>query len=229
MLSYGSDSFETPPIFDQLSEKVRTCVLARARVRHYTRGETICLQGEPAGSVKVVQSGWVKLYRVSQNGQEAVLATLSTNQSFDELAALQDGNSPASAEAVSDCAVLSVKLSNIQGCEDAYREINSAVLSAASLNFDAMMGQIEQLKISNGAQRLSHFLVDLSDGLGGANEMALPYEKVVLAAKLGMKPESLSRAFRRLNAVGVKSKLRHVSIEDLPVLRAFALEDQACA
>ncbi len=40
-----------------------------------------------------------------------------------------------------------------------------------------------------------------------------------------MKPESLSRAFRRLKMIGVTSKMRQVSIRDLPALRAFTEEE----
>jgi CRP-like cAMP-binding protein len=112
------------------------------------------------------------------------------------------------------------------GCPGAEREISNAVLSAASGHFDALMTQIENLKVKSGIERLSEFILELCDQAGGATRVELPYGKVVLAGKLGMKPESLSRAFARLKPVGVRSEVRHVSVDDLRVLRAF-VEDNA--
>ena len=172
----------------------------------------------------MVQSGWVKLYRVSTNGDEAVLATLHDGQSFDEIAALQAGTSPASAEAVSECSVIMLDLTLIHRCEHAYREINQAVLSAASAQLDDMLGHIEQLKVQTGTQRLSEFLIDLSDASSGSSELALPYEKTVLAAKLGDLPQFILQTVKRLKQIGVQSKLRQVRISDVSVLKAFAME-----
>jgi hypothetical protein len=57
--------------------------------------------------------------------------------------------------------------------------------------------------------------------------VTLPYDKVLIAGRLGMKPESLSRAFARLKTVGVKVKKNHAEIEDIEVLRHYAEADPA--
>lgn len=85
-----------------------------------------------------------------------------------------------------------------------------------------MMAQVEGLKVQTGAQRLTRYLIDLYEAEGGAIEFELPFEKVILAGKLGMKPESLSRAFARLKPAGVSSSHRLVSIRDMSKLRAYA-------
>ncbi|MCA0872327.1 Crp/Fnr family transcriptional regulator [Seohaeicola saemankumensis] len=215
------------PLFDQLSTDVRVCLLSAARTRKYDRGATICLQGDPCRALKIVKSGWVKQYRLSPCGNEAILATLGRGQSFDEIAALQGRASPTSAQAVDDCEVILIDLSTICSCQNAHREITAAVLSAASGHIDTMMDHIEQLKIKSGAQRLSEYLIDLSGCEGGFSELVLPYEKVLLAGKLGMKPESLSRAFGRLKTFGVASSQRRVTISDVSKLRAFAAAQAA--
>lgn len=83
------------PFLDQLSENVRKCLISKARIRESFRGSTITLQGETVESLKVVLSGWVKLYRISESGEEAILATLQAGQSFDEIAALRGAISSA--------------------------------------------------------------------------------------------------------------------------------------
>jgi CRP/FNR family transcriptional regulator, dissimilatory nitrate respiration regulator len=210
------------PLLDRLSEDVRACLLAKATLRTYDRGTTICLQGEPTSCLKIIKRGWVKQYRVTPGGDEAVLATLREGRSFDELPALMGGRSPASVEAVKNCTVLHLDLSSICSCCNAYQEINAAVLSAAVSHLDCMMDQVEDLKVKTSAQRLSDFLIDLSNSAGGAIEVDLPYEKVVLAGELGMKPESLSRAFSRLKSLGVHSHKGQIRLNNVGALKEFA-------
>jgi hypothetical protein len=44
----------------------------------------------------------------------------------------------------------------------------------------------------------------------GCCVIALPYDKNLIAARLGLKPESLSRAFANLRSVGVAVHAAHV-------------------
>jgi hypothetical protein len=60
--------------------------------------------------------------------------------------------------------------------------------------------------------------------------VTLPYDKVLIAGRLGMKPESLSRAFARLKDQGVTIRQNVAEIEDRrPTLRDFVEEDPALA
>jgi CRP-like cAMP-binding protein len=204
----------SPSLLDHLSDEVRACVVSRARFRKYFRGATLSLQGEPARSVKIVQSGWVKLYRVQPDGNEAIMATLSEGQSFDEIEALRGGVSPSSAEALSDTLVMQIDLSAVCSCKNAHHEITAAVLSVADAHMAAMRKDIEQMKSRTGAQRLLQYLAELSVHQGDRTDLELPYDKVVLAGKLGMRPESLSRAFGRLKSLGVSSHNRQIRIAD---------------
>jgi CRP-like cAMP-binding protein len=209
----------TAPLLGQLSSHIRDCLMTRARRRRFERGQTICLQGEPAGALKIVVHGWVKLFRVSASGHEALLELLSDGGSFDEIAALRRQDSAAYAEAVTDCEILYLDIGGICSCHNAAEEITAAVLSATSSRLHHMMHQVEQLKVMTGVERLSTYLVDLVDSHDGALEVYLPFDKVVLAARLGMKPESLSRAFSKLRKLGVTSELRRVTVPDVEQLR----------
>lgn len=208
------------PLLDQLSDDVRDRLLSTARVRSFDRGTTITLQGEQTKCLKVVLVGWVKLYRVSENGAEAILATLQEGQSFDEVASLKGRQSPTSAEAVSDCEVLYIDLSKTCPDTGARQEITAAVLDAASGHLDCFMDDIETLKVKTGAERLTEYLLNITATETGQIDFDLPFEKTVLAGKLGMKPESLSRAFSRLKKYGVKSDKGRVAIGDVALLRS---------
>ena len=61
---------------------------------------------------------------------------------------------------------------------------------------------------------------DVLKGNSG-NEVRLPSERQLVAARLGMTPESLSRAFARLRPFGVVGHGQSVQIKDPKRLRTF--------
>jgi hypothetical protein len=68
--------------------------------------------------------------------------------------------------------------------------------------------------------------------LGRVNEselsparFVLPFEKRMLAARIGCSQENLSRAFAALRRIGVETQRGAVLIRDLPALRAFTSVD----
>ncbi len=219
MVEFSNANRITAPILEQLSPPVRKCLLSRSKSRIFERGETIGVQDEPCTCLKIVLSGWVKLYRVTSSGHEALLAMLSEGQSFDEVQALSGGRTTANVEAATNCKILFVDLSALVSRDGASREISSAILSAAAGHLDNMMLQVEELKVHTGVERLSNFLIRLIEQKGGATQVQLPFDKVVLASALGMKPESLSRAFSRLRNFGVRSEQKSIVVNDLNRLR----------
>ena len=219
MLDYAFAHWAEMPFFLHLSGEVREALLLRGRIRSFSRGETICLQGETPKSLKIVLAGWVKCYRVTPQGEEAILATLTSGHSFDEIAALHGTGSLSSVEAVSDCAVLFIDINGISDKHDAYPDLNRAILAVSAVQMQEMMTELERMKVQTTVERLVHYLVGRSDVRAGRVRIELPYSKVILASVLGMKPESLSRAFKALQAEGVQCHHNEVIVEDMAGLR----------
>lgn len=216
-------------LFASLPDALAETLLRRATAQAYDRGTTIFLQGTPARHVHVVLDGWVKLYRVAASGAEAVVGVFTRGRSFGEAAAFRDDLYPVSAEAVTECRVLQLRAALIVDAMKAHPELCMAVLAATFRHLQSLVTQVEQLKARTGAQRVAEFLLHLCPMDGGACTVRLPYDKVLIAGRLGMKPESLSRAFARLRDSGVHVKHNHAAIADVARLRAFADEDRSAA
>lgn len=204
-------------------------LLKAATCTSYARGETLFLQGEPATAVHIVINGWVKLYRISPNGGEAVVGVFTKGGSFAEAVALRDLPYPVTAEAVSECEVMHIPASTVKAVIRSDPETAINVLAATFLHLRSLVGQIEQMKAQTGPQRVAEFLLELSPCNKGSCVVSLPYEKALIAGRLGMKPESLSRAFSKLRQVGVVIDGNHASIEDVGRLRDYCEEDPAAA
>jgi len=210
-----------------VSDEIADRFLSEARIRDYPRGAQIFLQGEAAQSVFIAIDGWVKLYRTTRSGAEAVVGVLTRGSSFAETMALQSVRYPVAAEAVTDCRLLHISARAMQRWLKEEPELMLAVLASSYAHMRTLITQIEGLKAKTGAQRLAAFLLELCPCETGACTVKLPYEKVLIAGRLGIQPESLSRAFARLKCAGVSVRHSNAAIADVAALRRFAEEDRA--
>lgn len=107
-----------------------------------------------------------------------------------------------------------------------------ALLAATSGRLRRTVHEITELKLHSTTRRLAGYLLTLAGakaehGEPGAGplRLVLPCGKHVLAERLGMQPESLSRAFARLRAVGVSTgRDEVVQLADPPALARFCSE-----
>lgn len=217
------------PLLRTIPNPVVTSLLAGAAVHEFDRNSTIFLQGERARAIYIVAEGWVKLYRISPNGSEAVVAVFTKGSSFGEGVAFRHDNYPVTAEAATDCKLLTIPADAIINLIRESPETAISILSSAFVHLHSLVAQVEQLKARTGAQRVAEFLLELASCAEGACEVTLPYDKALIAGRLGLKPESLSRAFAKLRDYGVTVKLNHATIGDLAKLRELANEDPALA
>jgi len=204
-------------------------LLARAVFRRYKRGETLFIQDEATVGIHLVLEGWVKLYRVAPNGSEAVVSVFARGESFGEAIALRGGRYPVSAEAATDCDLFILPASVLVAMMHEDADVAVSILASTFAHLHALVVELEQLKAQTGAQRVAEFLLTLCESDEGACSVVLPYDKVLIAGRLGMKPESLSRAFSRLKPHGVKIKKNRAIIADVTRLQGYAETDPAMA
>lgn len=202
-------------------------LLDHAQWKHYERGETLFLQEETAQAIHIVIDGWIKLYRIAPTGSEAVVSVFTRGESFGEAVALRNMPYPVSAEAVTACEIMHIPSAVIVSLMKQDPEIGVSILASTFTHLHSLVAQLEQLKARTGAQRVAEFLLNLCDCDAGGCEVTLPYDKMLIAGRLGMKPESLSRAFTRLRGAGVSVRKNHAEISDIAQLRDYAEADPA--
>jgi CRP-like cAMP-binding protein len=103
------------------------------------------------------------------------------------------------------------------------------MIASISQHMHHLVQQVEQLKAQSGVQRVAEFLASLSLAEHGQCALALPYDKILIAGRLGLTPESLSRAFARLRNIGVVVEASNVIVNDVAKLRRLAADDRSVA
>ncbi|HEY4774688.1 MAG TPA: Crp/Fnr family transcriptional regulator [Xanthobacteraceae bacterium] len=213
-------------VFRGLKPETVEHIVAPATAVMLKAHESLFRQGDPATAFFIVIDGWVKLYRVTLSGEETVIHILTKGDSFAEAVAFTGVRYPATAEAVSDARVVRIPADHVVRCIRESPDIALAMIASTSQHLHHLVQQVEQLKAQSGVQRVAEFLSSLAPVDQGSCVIALPYDKVLIAARLGLKPESLSRAFAKLRSVGVAVHASHVAIADIAKLRQLAADER---
>ncbi len=224
-MSFSSHDWEVvmrAPLFKAMGPTISRTMIGDRSPRSYARGETIFEQGGPADGFFCVIEGWAKLYRLREDGEEVVVAIFAAGETLAEVAMFLGGRYPASCEAVSPSRILKIDAANLRRAVLAEPQLAFDMLAAASLRLRHLVDEIEQLKARSAPQRIADFFVKRADAATGAARIALPYEKALIASRLGMKPESFSRALGKLAELGVVVDRDSVLIPDVERLAAFA-------
>lgn len=105
-------------------------------------------------------------------------------------------------------------------------ELAINMLGTLSRDYRSLIRQIRDLKVRTAAQRLGAYLLALvPDPTATEASFRLPFEKGLLAARLGCRQENLSRAFAALRELGVETRGARVTLHDIPRLTAYAMPD----
>lgn len=218
-------TLRSSPFLKGLDEDLVAALIAAGRERAYPRGGTIFLHNDPAARLYIVMSGWMKLFRQTPDGEEAVLALLTEGDMFGEAAIFGGTGYPFSAAAAEDAKVFEIPGETLRSLAKQNHEVMARVVNSMSRDLRNLQMQNEHLALMSAPQRVGCLLLQFSAGLAGAGgAFTLPYDKSLAAARLGMKPETFSRALSQLKPVGVLVEGAEVKIE------SFAnLVDYCCA
>ncbi len=199
-------------------------------IHDYAKGEHIFLRGDKALSFYVVMGGWVKLYRDTHDGDEAVLGLMTRTDMFGDMAIFNGEIHPFSAQAVESAKIISIPADILKERAKSNPEIMARIMQSFAQQMNRLQLENEHLSVMSAPQRVGCLLLQLSNGAEQNNQtIHLPYEKSLAASRLGMKPETFSRALGQLKDIGIKVHGDMVEVKDIHALAHFVCSDcSAC-
>jgi len=173
--------------------------------RQLAAGQALFSQGDRAEAFFIVRSGAMKLFRVSPQGTEKIMRLVRGGQSFAESVLFSDPpRYPVHAQAAEDSDLLAIEreayLRLLRESFDTCR----AVMAQMTQRIYAHWNEIEALSLHGAMPRIAHYLLEQLASQGSPT-LRLPLPKVQIAAQLGLAPETLSRALRKLTEGGAIS------------------------
>ena len=210
-------------LFASLDEVQQRDIEKHARRKRLDVGEQLFAQGDKADFFWWLETGRIKLYRLSRDGDQKIMGVVEPRQSFAEGILFMDNpRYPVNAEAIAETEAIGFErgtyLEMLEGSFDTCRGLFRQMVRRTQRHLD----EIEALTIQNARYRLVHYLLRLHTAAGRESPtFKLPVAKQLIASQLAVRPETLSRLFRELE----QDKLIRVKGNTIEVLDRGTLED----
>ncbi len=212
------------PIFQELSDEQTALLAAHTREKRLQKGEMLFQKGDlPRGFYAIVY-GQIKLAFPSPSGNEKVVEILGPQQSFGEAVMFMDRPYPVLAESLVDTLLLHVARQAVFDMIESDPSFARRMLAGLALRLHGLIRDVESYSLRSSAQRVIGFLLQRMSGgdESGDVEIKLPTSKQVIASRLNLTPETLSRIFHDLAAhrlITVHGK--HVTVHGVRRLREY--------
>ena len=200
------DDLKAIPIFKNCDEAFFEALSKECHYQTHRKGKILFLHEDKADRFYFTKSGWVKLFRETLDGTQAVIDVVDGGNLFGQTAIFENDEHPYSAEVVVSAELISLPLSFLKREIQTNTQLMLNMLDSLASYKRIKDKEIEHRTVQNAPQRIGCFLLRLSnDEQEGPFTIHLPYDKTLVAARLGMQPETFSRALAKLRSkTGIK-------------------------
>ncbi len=214
-------------LFKDLSESQLDPILQSMHVIQLHEGDRLFSQEQKAHHFFQLIEGQIKLTRLSGAGREKVIDIISPSQTFAEAVMfLKSHTYPVNAEAVAASTVIQYEAQQYLNALHSSRDACMALLGRMSQRLHWQVQEIDRLTLHSATSRLISYLLEQvpSDSLH-KTEIRLHAPKHVIASRLSIKPETLSRIFSRLTVNKlIEVEDNHIVLNDVSQVRSHMLE-----
>ena len=196
---------------------------SNVRTRIFHKDEVVVHHGDAAANLWLVYRGWVKLARQTPDGKETIISLCTEGEVFGEAALFPHANYPYNAQIIgADAELAAIGAEMIRGLIAKDASLSTHIMSLLNERTSQAQLKLEHMSTMSAAQRLGCFLLRLCHNQAeGAKTLQIPVDKNILAAYLGMKPETLSRSQQQLKPLQIAVNGHSIAIGNISRLREF--------
>lgn len=218
------DFFKSLTLFANLPDEDVARFADASHIKNYKKGTSLYMEGEQADFFYVICSGWVKLFHITEEGEEVNLAVLTRDSITGESAIFEQGCFTSSAQVAEDAEILSIPLALLKEQLHANNQLAFNMLASMTQYQRRHELQLEQYFFYSAPQRIGCFLLGLCPAIEQKDGvvLTLPYDKTLIASNLGMKGATFSRALNILREeTGIHITGTRVTIDSIDRLLKF--------
>lgn len=210
------------PLLTAASPATRAALLEHGAVVALPRGATVLEQDAPADRLLILLQGSVGLHTAEDGGAATMVEIIAAGDALSIAAVLLQVPHPVSAVALASGRLLSIPADDFRAAAAADAALMRAAMEQMARQWRLMVDQVVDLKTRDATQRAARFLLHRLPAQRGAVD--IPEPRGAIAARLGMTPESLSRALHGLEAAGLLHLHgRRVDVPDRAALHRVSL------
>ncbi|NBI08202.1 Crp/Fnr family transcriptional regulator [Senegalia massiliensis] len=195
-----SNCIDKVPVFNNLTYDEMSEIAMITSHREYQKYETIYLAGEESQRLYVVNSGKVKITRISESGKEQIIRVLEPGDFMGELSLFVPSPLESNAQTLEKTSVCIIEGNKLNQIIKKHPDIAIKILEEISTRLNDAENLIESLGLQDVEQRVANILLELSEG---NNKINLKITKRDLASYIGVSRETLSRRLTDLQNKGI--------------------------
>ena len=175
-----------------------------------------------ASSIYVVIKGRIRVYAITQDGEEINYEVLSKGSLFGETCLLQNNKRPVNACTITETVLLQISKNNLEKILLSYPEFDILFIKMISESHTRLCNEIRTRKEYNRYQKVVYFLLDTTKEEIADKEIlngVLPYTHQEIAYCTGLNRVTVSKVLSHLEKQGyIRMKYKHVQVLDRKAL-----------
>lgn len=222
---------DLPPVEGSLLSYVsaadRDLLMSTGVRRRFVENELMLHQGDPSDHVFLLMAGWVRVYAITADGQENMIALRGPGDLVGELAAINGWDRIASVQALTPVHVVQLVRTAFVDCVYANPAIAVGLIKQLSARLREVEATLLEVNTLDVSRRVATYLLYLASrhGAPGPDGVALgmPLSQQDIAGRVGASLRGVTRALALLRDRGIIfTNRKQIVIVRPDVLRSFA-------
>lgn len=205
------EAIASAPMFDGLDRAHSEYLAAQSRPITLPAGQVLFRRGTPSTGFYVVRDGRMQLSVSNSDGVVKVLEIISPGGAFGHAVMFLRDPYPVDATALVDTHLVFVPAAAVDHVLEEDPAMARLMLASMAKRLQAKIQDIAMLSLQSATQRIIAYVLgamrdpdsESAVATGPSSTVELPALKQVLASRLGMTPETFSRAMRSLADEGL--------------------------
>jgi CRP-like cAMP-binding protein len=192
------------------------------------RGRVIFTRSQPAVAFYVLVEGWVRLFRSPGTGEAVTIQIFGPGETFGEALIVPGSIYPVSADSLTAVKVVRIDCATYRTMLAVQPRTAMSLIGSTFTQLKQLVDQIESIKGWTLKRRVAEAILRFVPvEADGACALDFPFERGLLAQKLGISPATLSRTFPTLNSLGVHVTREGIAIDDVGKVRDYVVQGRS--
>ena len=194
-------------LFDSIQGQEIESILSLIKEKNYRKGEMFSIDLDSRPRLYITYDGQFKLTKVNERGDEMILRVVNKGEVISPMHFSHYYD--VSAEFVKDTTLFYLSEDKVNDLIKSNPLFAKNIINMLAESVQSLMMTAEVWRLKNTKERLGWFLASVNTN----NLGKLPISKSLLASYLGMTPESLSRALRKLKDEGISIENKAIKMQ----------------
>ena len=217
---HAHDAIIKLPLFQGMESDLLHGLIASSRAVEFDKGTVFLAQGQAITRFYIIMDGWCGASRGNVSGQEAILQIFQRGDFLPEAdGTLQPDHSPLNLQTLTPVHLLMIAPNIVRNALEHSKAFASNMLAASIHRCNELRDHVEQLTLHTAEERVGRFLLQMrSNDNTSESDIILPFDKSLIAAYLGIKPETFSRTLGFFKEQGFVVEGNHLHVPDRKAL-----------